>query len=67
MVQQVAELAFGATLGGTLGAFQIGTALSFFLFGVVTLQVYYYNEHYESDRLEVKASVSRLLQFETSC
>jgi hypothetical protein len=58
MVKEVAALAFGATLGGTLGAYQIGTALSFFLFGVVTLQVYYYNEHYENDRLEVKAFVS---------
>jgi len=58
MVKQVAALAFGATLGGTLGAYQIGTALSFFLFGVVTLQVYYYNEHYENDRLEVKAFVA---------
>jgi hypothetical protein len=69
MVQQVAELMFGASLANTLGAFEIGVAVSLFLFGIVSLQVYYYNEHYENDRLEIKASVSKPLMnvIESKC
>lgn len=51
-------LSFGATLGNTLGAFQIGVALSLVLFGIISLQVYYYFEHYENDVIHIKAMVS---------
>jgi len=40
----------GASLGTTLGVLQIGLPLSVFMFGVLTLQVYYYFANYKGDR-----------------
>jgi len=39
----------GATLSNTIGAIQIGLPLSAFLFGILTLQVYYYFENHKGD------------------
>jgi len=40
----------GASLGTTLGVLQIGLPLSVCMFGVLTLQVYYYFANYKGDR-----------------
>jgi hypothetical protein len=45
------------------GALLIGVALSIFLFGVLTVQIYYYFEHYESDARWIKSMASRSIQF----
>ncbi|KAK1233089.1 hypothetical protein PQX77_003729 [Marasmius sp. AFHP31] len=45
-------------LGHTFGAMLIGAMISMGLYGITTLQTYFYFRHYESDDLEVKALVS---------
>jgi hypothetical protein len=49
----------GITMGNTLGALQVGTAIGAFLFGIVSLQLYYYWEHHGTDGPYAKAIVSR--------
>jgi hypothetical protein len=44
-------------VGNTIGALHCGLAISLFLFGVVTLQVYFYFEHYPEDVRALKALV----------
>jgi len=44
-------------VGNTIGALHCGLAISLFLFGVVTLQVYFYFEHYPEDVRTLKAMV----------
>jgi hypothetical protein len=42
----------------TLGALQVGGAIMVFLFGIYTLQTYYYFKRYPNDRLWIKLLVS---------
>jgi hypothetical protein len=42
----------------TLGALQVGGAIMVFLFGIDTLQTYYYFRRYPNDRLWIKLLVS---------
>ncbi|KAF9477919.1 hypothetical protein BDN70DRAFT_880613 [Pholiota conissans] len=46
------------TLQNTLGAVEIGSSVSVFLFGIVTMQCYLYFSHYEDDRMGFKALVT---------
>jgi len=46
------------TIDNTLGALLIGTSLGTCLFGVVSIQVYYYSEHHPNDSYFVKAAVA---------
>jgi hypothetical protein len=48
----------GATLANTIGAIQIGLPLSAFLFGILTLQVYYYFENHRGDANSLRWLVS---------
>jgi len=48
----------GVSLDATIGALQIGVYFNVFLFGILTLQGYYYLEHHEGDGLYIKAFVS---------
>jgi hypothetical protein len=48
----------GISLDATLGAVQIGISLSLFLFGILSLQGYYYLEHHGGDGLYIKGFVS---------
>jgi hypothetical protein len=47
-----------STLNQTVGAVQIGISLAVFLFGILTLQVYYYYSHHGGDGPYIKAFVS---------
>jgi len=42
-------------VGGTLGALELGVSVALFLFGVLTLQVYYYYSHHGGDGPYLKA------------
>ena len=44
--------------GNTLGALQVGGSIAVFLFGVETLQSYYYFKRYPNDCLWLKLLVS---------
>ena len=48
----------GTSLGNTLGALQVGLPLAIFMFGILTLQVYYYFENYQADSLCIRSAVS---------
>lgn len=48
----------GVSLDATLGALQIGVSMVVFLFGILTLQMYYYYEHHSGDGPFVKGFVS---------
>jgi len=43
----------------TLGALQVGGSVVVFLFGIVTLQTYYYFKRYPNDRFWLKLLVSK--------
>ena len=46
------------TVGNTLGALAIGAMIAAYLFGIVTLQAYYYYQAFEKDIWKLKALVS---------
>lgn len=53
------ELAPGITLDNTIGSLQLGASLGTGLFGVASIQVYYYYQHHSGDGLYVKLGVSK--------
>jgi hypothetical protein len=48
---------------GTLGALQIGSSLSLFLFGILTVQAYLYFDRFRDDRWTLKAFVSPTAEY----
>ena len=52
------ELPPGISIDATLGSLQIGTSLAVLLFGILSLQCYYYLEHHEGDGSYMKGFVS---------
>ena len=46
-----------ATIGNTFGAMEIGSIITVFLFGIVTLQTHMYFERFSKDRLPFKILV----------
>lgn len=52
-------MAFRVNRNSTLGALQLGGSVMVFLFGVETLQTYYYFKRYPNDRLWLKLLVSK--------
>ena len=46
------------SLDAVYGAYLIGVGFSILLFGVLTVQIYYYFEHFESDARWMKALVN---------
>ncbi|KAJ7123376.1 hypothetical protein C8R44DRAFT_735031 [Mycena epipterygia] len=51
--------AYSPALDGTLGAFEIGTAVGTFLFGILTLQTFNYYRQFPGDSMPFKIIVSR--------
>lgn len=53
------ELAPGITLDNTIGSLQLGASIGTGLFGVASIQVYYYYQHHLGDGVFVKLGVSK--------
>ncbi|KAF9267699.1 hypothetical protein L218DRAFT_641497 [Marasmius fiardii PR-910] len=58
-------MAENVDLGNTFGAMLIGAMISMGLYGITTLQTYFYFRHYERDNLEVKSLVSAVWILDT--
>lgn len=46
-----------ATIGNTFGAMEIGSIITVFLFGIITLQTHMYFERFSQDRIHFKILV----------